>query len=153
MIILASNVSKFASVLLMMLLQEGLGTLEWWNPSASRQDSKVDWAQLFLLMPPSLIMPSHKASPTMSMGTSLSLSLTHSLSLSLSTQTHTCGQDRGPVKLESHEGWGRGGITCMTCALWHATLVNGEWAWGFYLARAYSLTDISSVPHTSSHAC
>jgi hypothetical protein len=62
----------------------------------------VDSAQLFLLMPPSLIMPSHKAFPSMSMGTSLSLS----------PHTHTC-QDRGPVKLESHEEWGRGGITCM----------------------------------------
>jgi hypothetical protein len=46
--------------------------------------------------------------------------------LSLSPHTHTFGQNRGPVKLESHEGWGRGGtyhmhdMCIVTCHL-------GQW--------------------------
>ena len=146
MIILASNVGKFAYVSLMMLLQEGLGTLEWWNLSASRQESKVDWAQLFLLMPPSLIMPSHKASPTMSMGTPLSLSL----SLSLSPHTHMWS---GSGPCETWKSWGGGAVGVSHA--WHVhcdmppwSMVNGHEA--FILHAPYSL--LQTYPQSLTHA-
>lgn len=119
---------KFALIFLTMLLQEGLGALGWWSPLASRQGSKVVWAQLFLLTPPSPIMLSHKASLTMSMGK-------FSLSLSL------------PLKFP-RTNYDGGLITCMTCASWHAALVNGEWHGSFLACTPKAPTPPLSHTHS-----
>lgn len=120
---------KFALIFLTMLLQEGLGALGWWSPLASRQGSKVVWAQLFLLTPPSPIMLSHKASLTMSMG---------KFSLSLSP----------PVKVPKDQLWRGAYHMHDMCASWHAALVNGEWHGSFLACTPKAPTPPLSHTHS-----